>query len=65
MRFVRVGTLDNPDRFPPDVHIYTLSKQPWLTLPTGVPSFDAFYDPKQVWSEASRQRWAAMRARGQ
>jgi hypothetical protein len=63
VRFVRVGTLDNPDVFPPDVHIYTQSKQPWLTLPPGVPSFDAYYDPKQVWSEESRRRWVAMRAR--
>src|SRR3954469_25466601 len=26
VRFVRVGTLDEPDRFPPDIHIYTMSK---------------------------------------
>lgn len=62
VRFVRVGTLDNPDAFPPDVHIYTMSKQPWIVLPPGAPIFEAFYDPKQVWSEESRQRWAALRA---
>jgi hypothetical protein len=33
VRFVRVGTLDNPDRFPPGVHIFTASKQPWVVLP--------------------------------
>src|SRR5258705_9796074 len=27
VRFVRVGTLDEPDRLPPDVHIFTMSKQ--------------------------------------
>jgi hypothetical protein len=63
VRFMRVGTFDQPDAFPPDVHIYTQSKQPWVLLPSGVPAVDAFYDPKQVWSEASRQRWAALRAR--
>jgi hypothetical protein len=63
VRFVRVGTFDDPDAFPPDVHIYTQSKQPWVVLPPGALAFDAFYDPKQVWSEASRQRWAALRAR--
>src|SRR5262249_29869556 len=63
VRFVRVGTLDEPDRFAPDVHIYTASKQPWVTLPAGAPAFEAFYDPKQVWSEESRQRWAALRSR--
>lgn len=26
--FVRVGTLDNPECAPPDIHIYTDSKQP-------------------------------------
>jgi len=31
-RFVRVGTLDDPGGMPPDVHIYTSSKQPWVTL---------------------------------
>src|SRR5262245_64973191 len=35
-RFVRVGTLDEPDRLPPDIHIYTSSKQPWVTLPRQV-----------------------------
>jgi len=28
VRFVRVGTLDDPDRCPPDIHIFTSSKQP-------------------------------------
>ena len=39
--FVRVGTLDNPDALSPDVHIFTASKQPWVVIPTGVPSFEA------------------------
>jgi hypothetical protein len=59
--FVRVGTLDAPDRLPPDVHIYTLSKQPWVTLPAGARSFDEFYDPKEVWTQESRDRWRAAR----
>lgn len=33
--FVRVGTLDEPDRLPPDIHIFTSSKQPWVVLPPG------------------------------
>ena len=28
LRFVRVGTLDDPKALPPDVHIFTRSKQP-------------------------------------
>jgi hypothetical protein len=57
--FIRVGTLDQPDRFPPDVHIYTQSKQPWVVLPEGVRSFAEFYDPKQVWKQESLMRWVA------
>src|SRR5688572_5035112 len=38
IRFVRVGTLENPDRLPPDIHIFTSSKQPWLVLPAEVPA---------------------------
>ena len=39
--FVRAGTLDTPEAAPPDVHIYTRSRQPWVALPEGVPAFDA------------------------
>lgn len=62
-RFVRIGTLDTPDALAPDVHIYVQSKVPWVVLPPGIPAFDAFYSPKQVWSEQSRARFAALRAR--
>lgn len=60
IRFVRIGTLDQPARFPPDAHIYAASKQPWLVLPAdGAPVFGAFYDPKAVWSAACRERFVA------
>src|SRR5215475_11491309 len=32
VHFIRVGTTDRPDVLPPDVHIYTSSKQPWVIL---------------------------------
>ena len=32
LAFLRVGTLDEPDHLPPDIHIFTSSKQPWVTL---------------------------------
>ena len=54
-RFVRVGTLDEPDRLPPDIHIYTSSKQPWVTLPSGAKAVPAFYNPADVWSPQSLQ----------
>ena len=60
VRFVRIGTLDEPGRFPPDAHIYTGSMLPWLSLPAaGAPVFEAFYDPKAVWSQACRDRYVA------
>ncbi len=62
-RFVRVGTLDEPDRLPPDVHIFTASKQPWVLLPTGAPAFPEFYDREQVWpTDSLARRRAAMGA---
>jgi hypothetical protein len=56
IRFVRVGTLDNPDRFPPGIHIFTMSKQPWVVLPEGMPAVHEYYDSKQYWPEASLER---------
>jgi hypothetical protein len=60
LRFVRVATLDDPDRLPPDVHIYTRSKLPWLKLPEGVPAFDVYYDSAKVWSAQSLERRRAL-----
>ena len=60
MSFVRVGTLDEPDRFPPDVHIYTESKQPWVVLPAGARAFSQYYQSREVWSEASLARRQAL-----
>ncbi|MEZ5856516.1 MAG: GFA family protein [Hyphomicrobiaceae bacterium] len=64
VRFVRVGTLDSPDRLPPDIHIYTSSKQPWVVLPVGAKAVPEFYDPKQVWSAETMARWQAAKSQG-
>jgi hypothetical protein len=56
VRFVRVGTFDDPDRWPPDIHIFTSSKQPWVILPAAVPAVSEFYDRKQYWPAASLER---------
>jgi hypothetical protein len=61
-RFVRVGTLDEPDRLPPDIHIYTSSKQPWVSLPSAAKAVSEFYNPADVWSPESRERWRTMLA---
>lgn len=57
--FVRVGTLDEPDRLPPDIHIFTMSKQPWVVLPTGTPAMPEFYDRQKMWPTESLERRAA------
>ena len=63
-RFVRVGTLDEPHRYPPDVHIYTASKQPWVVIPSGAKSYPQFYpDTAAVWSVEALERWRNMRSR--
>lgn len=59
LHFVRVGTLDNPDRVPPDIHIFTDSKQPWVALPPDKPSFPEYYNRKAVWPAAALARRAA------
>ncbi|MBX3608876.1 MAG: GFA family protein [Hydrogenophaga sp.] len=62
-RFVRVGSLDDPDRCPPDVHIFTASKQPWVVLPPGMPAFEVFYERERLWSpDALARRSAAIAA---
>lgn len=58
-RFVRVGTLDDPDVAPPDVHIFTASKQAWFELPPGSLAFVEYYDSSKVWSAESLERRAA------
>ncbi len=56
IRFLRVGTLDEPDRLPPDIHIFTASKQPWVVLPQGALVFEAYYDREACWSAESLAR---------
>ncbi|MBI3369948.1 MAG: GFA family protein [Burkholderiales bacterium] len=60
LSFVRVGTLDEPDRLPPDVHIFTRSKQPWLVLGPGVPALPEYYDREQLWPAESLARRQAL-----
>ncbi len=61
VRFVRVGTLDDPDRLPPDIHIYTASKQPWVVIPPGAPAVAEYYRARDCWPAASLARRKAMK----
>jgi hypothetical protein len=60
--FVRAGTLDDPSAAVPDVHLFTRSKLPWVTLPEGVPAFASFYRIAAVWSPEQQARWRRARA---
>jgi hypothetical protein len=57
-RFVRVGTLDEPDHLPPDIHIFTNTKQPWVVLGEAVPAVAEYYDRKVYWRPESLARRA-------
>ena len=56
IRFVRVGTLDDPDQFPPNIHIFTQSKQPWVIVPMDIPSVKAYYNLADYWPDDSLRR---------
>lgn len=60
VKFVRVGTLDDPARLPPDIHIFTASKQPWVLLPPGTPAVPGYYEREQHWPAESLQRRQAI-----
>jgi hypothetical protein len=60
VRFVRVGTLDEPDRFPPDIHIFTMSKQPWVVIPPGAHAVREYYDRDKYWPAESLARRRAI-----
>jgi len=56
LRFVRVGTLDDPAALPPNAHIFTRSKLPWVGLPADAPAFEIYYDMKTLWPAESLER---------
>lgn len=66
LRFVRVGTLDEPSEVPPDVHIYARSRLPWVGLPEDRPAFDVFYDYPAFWppEALARRNAASEKAKG-
>ena len=54
---VRTKTLDNSEKFPPQVHIFTKDKDPWLNLSEDVICFKEMYDQKKIWPEESLDRY--------
>ena len=62
IRFVRVGTLDEAFRLKPDIHIFTSTKQPWLSLPPDTPAVAGYYDRNRYWPADSIARRDALMA---
>ncbi len=56
VKFVRIGTLDKPDELPPDIHIFTASKQPWVVIPPGAPAVPEYYEREKYWPAESLAR---------
>lgn len=63
MAFVRVGTLRDPATCPPDIHIFTSTKLPWLVLDDAVPVLPDYYDRKAYWPQSSLDRRLALLAK--
>ena len=60
IKFVRVGTLDDPDLLVPDIHIFTRSKQPWVVIPPGARAVPEYYERDAYWPADSLARWRAL-----
>jgi len=60
VKFVRVGTLDDPDLLPPQIHIFTASKQPWVVLPHDIPAVPEYYERERYWPTESMARRLVM-----
>ena len=56
VHFVRAGTLDESERVPPDIHIFTASKQPWVVIPDDQPAVEIYYRSSEYWPEESLER---------
>ena len=61
VHFLRVGTLDDPSQMPPDIYIFTSSKQPWVVLPEGTPAVEEYYQRSAYWPADSVARYKAAR----
>jgi hypothetical protein len=62
VHFVRTGTLDDPSIAPPDIHIYTSTRRPWVILPMNVPAVTEFYRLSDYWPAEAIDRFNAARS---
>jgi hypothetical protein len=64
LSFLRATTLDDRGALPPDAHIFTRSKLPWVRLPDDARTFEIYYDMKTEWSAESLARREALLGAG-
>ena len=64
LTFLRATTLDDRAALPPDVHIFTRSKLPWVRFPEGARVFDVYYDMQAEWPPESLARREALLGAG-
>ncbi len=57
VHFLRVGTLDDPNQMPPDIHIFTSSKQDWVQLSGDVPVMAEYYRRSDHWPPENVARY--------
>ena len=50
---------------PPDIHIFTSTKLPWVVLPDGVPAVAEYYRASEHWPAARLERRARLLAQAQ
>jgi len=63
--FVRVGTLDDPSEFPPNVCIWTRSKPTWFDVNNSftdkeIPVYPEYYKMRDVWNPKNVERFKAL-----
>ena len=54
---VRTKTLEDANKFPPEAHIFTKDKDPWLNLSENQNCFESMYDAEKTWPEESLKRY--------
>jgi hypothetical protein len=58
VKFLRVGTLIRPGDCPPDIHIFTSTKQSWIDLSgSNVPVVEEYYRADSYWPQQSIERY--------
>jgi hypothetical protein len=57
---IRVGSFDDPDAFTPTAVVFISSKMHWAPLPEGIPAFEEYYNPKELFSPDNFARLIAL-----